>query len=248
MFNLKVCPKVRNASLRKNPSVQSVRLDKFNPVDKFHLIDVVNIGDGFWWYKVSKFGVDGPESLVSNNVVGWFRFDVANIVIDSVVDDLDKLRFMDFIGQNEIAGNMGFVSDWFDEKMRTIGFIDSRPWCAYYIRCLLNWIGLPYEYVSPSVMNTLNAYKKKHKLKSVDVRCSTVSLAVWQNFKNGKGLHTGHIGLCVWSNDSCFISVEGNTNAVGSREGFTTAIKLRTYKTNVTNGLRFIGFIPLEID
>lgn len=248
MFSVLVSPRVRNVNLRKNPSILSVSVGKFGPDTKFHLIDIVNTGDGFWWYKVSKFGTVGPESLVSNNVVGWFRFDVANIVIDSVFDDVNGIRFMNFIGQNEIPNNMGFVNNWFDERMRDIGFVDSRPWCAYYMRCLLNWFGFPFEYVSPSVMNTLNAYKKKHKLKNIDLKCSTVSLAIWQNFKNGKGLHTGHIGLCVWSNDSCFVSIEGNTNAVGSREGFTTAIKLRTYKTNVSNGLRFIGFIPLEID
>lgn len=235
MFKLYVFPKGKRVNLRKSPSIKSISLGKFSEWDQFSFIEVAEPGDGFLWLKVQ-----------NDLHIGFFRIDVVSIRVNSAFDGNSDLVIEDFIGQNEIPSNMGFVTKWFDEKMREVGFKDSHPWCAYYMRVLLKWFHFEYSYVSPSVMNTVSAYKKKAKKKSLEMSTDKLSLACWQNFKNNVGLHTGHIGLCISASKDHFITLEGNTNAVGSREGFTTALKVRHYKTDVKNGLRFIGFIPID--
>ena len=42
-----------------------------------------------------------------------------------------------YIGQKEKRGNMGFIDEAFDKKMRGVGFYDGAPWCGFF--AMLVW-------------------------------------------------------------------------------------------------------------
>ena len=82
-------------------------------------------------------------------------------------------------------------------------------------------------------------------------------IIIFQEFKNGKGLWSGHAGICIEVNKPQtpykgaitgwdFTTVEGNTNDNGSSNGYKVAIKHRRYCTTVTNGLRYRKCISIN--
>lgn len=73
------------------------------------------------------------------------------------------------------------------------------------------------------------------------------AIVIWQQFKNGKGLWSGHAGIVIEKHPTYFITVEGNTNNTGGREGYIVAKKSRKYNRDVQNGLRLRKFISLKI-
>ena len=73
-------------------------------------------------------------------------------------------------------------------------------------------------------------------------------IAVWLTYKNGKPTGTGHIAVvdAIGERMTMFQTIDGNTNAEGSREGDCVARKWRKFKWAEMNGLRLMGFIRLE--
>jgi hypothetical protein len=65
--------------------------------------------------------------------------------------------------------------------------------------------------------------------------------------KGGKEQRQGHAGIVIKPEDSYMETVEGNTNAAGSREGEVVAEKsgkdARKYSFTATSGLRLKGFV-----
>lgn len=67
------------------------------------------------------------------------------------------------------------------------------------------------------------------------------SLVCWQSKKN---VTAGHIGVFLHKiDDDTIITLEGNTDADGTREGDGIYIKKRNFKST---GMNFKGFIPVE--
>ena len=39
---------------------------------------------------------------------------------------------MNYLGQEEVSGNMGFEDDEFEKKMKAVGWEKGQAWCAYF--------------------------------------------------------------------------------------------------------------------
>jgi len=160
-----------------------------------------------------------------------------------------KSYAFEYIGQEEIKGNMGFKDAEFEDKMRAVGFRDTYAWCALF--CELVWTEA-YKEFNPELLDTLESvfsagtvrtYRRFKKLGWVGNIPQEGDIVIWQSYKRGKAQTTGHAAIVMEVGDGFIKTIEGNTNDKGGREGYTVAEKTRTIDFTNTNGLRMLGFI-----
>lgn len=158
-----------------------------------------------------------------------------------------------FIGNQEIKGNKGFHNSDFEDKMRSIGFQTGHAWCSYFVELvwrdayidnpdMLNFISKNF---SGSTFRTLTNFTQ---LGMDDKKPKVGSIVIWRKKRKGSYTTLGHAGVVIEVHDDYFVSVEGNTNGAGSREGEVVALKKRKYSFKKYNGLELSAFIhPVEI-
>ncbi len=157
-----------------------------------------------------------------------------------------------YIGQKETANNSGFADAAFLKKMKFHGWYPGAPWCCFFVKIV--WFEayagnsaiqkLFMKYASGSTRETFFRFRtsKEFKVRDFPVLGAIVI------FQHGSGT-TGHAGVVTKIGDSTFLSVEGNTNASGGREGIEVAEQTRLLHKPFTKiGLNILGFIhPIAI-
>jgi hypothetical protein len=154
-----------------------------------------------------------------------------------------------YVGQFELPGNQGFRDKVYEAKMVADGFVKGDAWC-----CLAQEVAWREAYPEHD--------KEFDRLfhKSCDVtyknfiaagyEVSTIpvvgSLMIMKKFVENKEQWQGHAGCPVKLLDNTsWMSVEGNTNSKGSREGDSMQLKSRSLMYSPT-GLRVKGFILIR--
>lgn len=160
---------------------------------------------------------------------------------------------VNFLGQEEIRGNLGFKDPKFEQLMKNVGWQKTQAWCAYFAELVWkvaysnqNSLIVPEidKIFSGSAVQTMKNFKKAGWEIHRGISPQKGSLAVWQKFKNGKPHWSGHIGIYTENLSlKLFNSIDGNTNDDGSREGYEVAKKCRSYNYTSKSGLVLIGFI-----
>ena len=148
-------------------------------------------------------------------------------------------RALSFVGEEEIEGNKGFKNDNFQKRMEEAGWEEGFAWCSYFVEMVCGFS----EGFSGSAVQTFNNFKKQN-LTSRNPKIG--SLIVWQTYKKGKAHWSGHIGVVAAIDRGQIITVEGNTNNSGGREGYKVALKIRQNDFTVKNGLTLIGYINVS--
>lgn len=168
-----------------------------------------------------------------------------------------------FDGIKEVGNNEGWEDRFYKEfnrsfleLMKTVGWKETHAWCAYFAELVwkLGYAQLDSRMVlkldklfSASAVMTWNNFKKS------DFECSHIpkpgAIVIWQSYKAGKQTSSGHAGVVIEVDGNAFISMEGNTNAAGSREGNQVAEKGHLLTVSKKeNGLNLLGFIyPKEV-
>lgn len=155
----------------------------------------------------------------------------------------------EYLGKEEIKGNMGFKDPIFDAKMDSVGFKDGYPWCALF--CELVWVEA-YKDFCPELLpvlakefsaGTIKTFRNFKKLGWTSEVPEEGDIVIWQSYKNGKGKTTGHAAIVMAVNGRTISTIEGNTNDKGGREGYIVAKKTRKINFTNNNGLRMLGFI-----
>ena len=155
-----------------------------------------------------------------------------------------------FIGEEEIAGNMGFLNDEFEKMIHEYGdFNRGQQWCMSFAKMVwLRKFGLKYrdeldKLMTPSTQQTWANFEKDDSghFKTSD-KPSKGAIVIWQHFDAGVGTFTGHAGIVQDFNNENFETIEGNTNT--NSEGIV-AQKTRNYNWNLNDGLRLKGFISI---
>lgn len=156
---------------------------------------------------------------------------------------------VDYIGQKEIKGNMGFKDPVFEAKMESVGFKDTYAWCCLFAELVwteaykdFNKEMLPVleEEFSAGTVRTFRHFKDLGWTYNTP---EAGDIVIWQTYKDGKPQTTGHAAVIIEVKGEKLITVEGNTNAEGGREGIEVAKKERTIDFHNKNGLRMLGFI-----
>lgn len=146
-----------------------------------------------------------------------------------------------YIGQMEVGSNRGFKDPVFEKKMRSAGFYTGAPWCAIFAELCYREAGDDtHKLITPSAVLTMKAASTAGNW---HLDAVPGAIAIWRTFHKGQPLSTGHVAIVTTVGAGGFGTVEGNTNAVGGREGNTVAEKERSYSWDRTDGLRLMGFV-----
>lgn len=153
------------------------------------------------------------------------------------------------IGKKEKPGNTGFFDADLQRRMTDVGWQNGWAWCAG-IQEAWVWEAYPERIEEikglfvPSAVNTFRNLTRagfKHSMIPTEG-----ALVYWQRMQDGNPLWTGHAGVVSRVvSPTEFYSIEGNTNAAGSREGDSVQEKHRFIAPLVHDGLRVIGFVTL---
>ena len=162
-----------------------------------------------------------------------------------------------YVGQKEKARNSGFYSPGFEQAMRHSGWYAGAPWCGFFCRLVYMEAGCEIAYI-PAGEKKDRPYVTGSAVKSM-VEADKAgnwhaiavpgSIAIWRNFAKGRPTDTGHMAIVTEVRDSHFLTIEGNTNPEGGREGYAVCEKTRSFKWMSTDGMRLMGFIhpkPLQ--
>lgn len=153
------------------------------------------------------------------------------------------------IGKKEKPGNTGFEDPLHEKKLRAVNWQPGWAWCSSQIEA---WMREAHPdraeelngYFVPSAVATFRNLKNAGY--HVSMKPSVGAFVFWQRIKEGVPLWMGHAGVVsMVISDTEFLSIEGNTNEAGSREGTTVLEKSRTVKNDVENGLQVIGFVTI---
>lgn len=155
-----------------------------------------------------------------------------------------------YIGMKEISGNQGFQDKRFQELMEECGWQSGQAWCSYF--CELVWKQAFPELkeldklFSSGAVQTYNNFKQSDFF--VDHKPEPGAVAIWQTWKNNEPYWTGHAGIVESIvNGNEIMTIEGNTNSAGGREGIEVARKRRQLNYDARNGLVLKGFIHPKI-
>ena len=155
----------------------------------------------------------------------------------------------EYIGKQEIKGNMGFKDPEFEEKMKSVGFQDGYAWCCLFAE--LCWVEEYRDFnKDSSIINeefsagTVRTFRHFKSLGWTSKTPEVGDVVIWQTHKDGRAKTTGHAAIVVNILTNGYIeTIEGNTNSKGGREGIEVAKKKRKIDFDNNNGLRILGFI-----
>jgi hypothetical protein len=159
-----------------------------------------------------------------------------------------------YIGKEEKPNNSGFKDAQFELAMSQIGWHKGNSWCVYF--CKLVWStsisndtlrNLAMRNINGNSQVTLSNFQKDKSERFV-LSDSAVpgAIVIYQEFKNGTGLPSGHAGIVIETHPGYYYTVEGNTNNNGSSNGYIVAKKKRKYNFMTLNGLRLRKFISIK--
>lgn len=155
-----------------------------------------------------------------------------------------------YLGQEEKSGNKGYKDPVFEEKMKAVGWQINHSWCCYFTELVAKeafakdsaqWKAFD-KLFQPSCTATYENFAGSSMFK-VGTVAKVGALAVWRHGAGWKG----HIGVVESVDGNFMYTIEGNTNAAGSREGTAVLRKKRSRWVSKINsaGLNLIGFIYL---
>lgn len=154
----------------------------------------------------------------------------------------------DLVGKKEIPGNLGFEDEEFEKELTVeCGWQKGQAWCAYFAE-------LVYKKAFPANMKkTLDllfsagavaTFNNFRRLGAVSKEPVAGALVVWQTYKDSKPHWTGHIGIVEKVEKKHIVTIEGNTNSKGGREGLEVARKERPIDFKIkAYGLVLKGFV-----
>ena len=166
----------------------------------------------------------------------------------------------EYLGEKELKGNSGFHDEEFERRMDAVGWKLGQAWCAYFSELVWKqaynlWDATLFtrldKLFSASAVET---FKNFSKTKDFIVSNKPIkgALMVWRNYKNGKPHWTGHVGIVelVDHKNKRVVTIEGNSNSDGGREGIEVANQMRSIEIKeIQNGLVLLGFVwPKEIE
>jgi surface antigen len=156
-----------------------------------------------------------------------------------------------YIGQQEVQPNQSFKDPSFLAKMIARGWKKGQAWCSYFAKqCYVEAYAdnprlLPVikSCGSGGAANTLENYKGDGTFTISKIPVPG-AIAI---FKDGKG-PLGHAAIVTSVSGITFLTVEGNTNTDGSRDGYEVAAKSHQLNQPFkAKGLNLVAFIiPIE--
>lgn len=152
-----------------------------------------------------------------------------------------------FVGQEEIYQNQGFVDKAFEKRMRAVGWFTGAAWCVYFVK-LVWWLAYPSLRKRFEKLFSGNSQKTWANFLFDESEHFGIffknpkpgDIAIWQS---NEYPDRGHASLVTTSGTMNFRTIEGNTNELGQREGRWVAEKKRQINYTANTGMKLKGFI-----
>lgn len=155
-----------------------------------------------------------------------------------------RQKAISFVDEKELKNNSGFKNPKFEALMKLTGWRKGQAWCAFFVELVWKVSGCTgINHFSGGAVQTWNNFAASPFFGTSDIP-EVGDVVIWQTYRNGKARWTGHAGIVIGLDRDQMITVEGNTNSKGGREGIEVAMKIRKRNDfKVKNGLRLRGFI-----
>lgn len=155
-----------------------------------------------------------------------------------------------YIGQKELAGNKFDDNTELGKRLHAAGQKDGEAWCSYFGEAVCTE-SYPDKAKDIQKLFSASAVATFKNFVAADYTVVTVpmlgALVIWRRYENGKPMWQGHFGIVTEVTANGFKSVEGNSNAQGSRDSDSVIENVRTEKYS-PNGLTIMGFIILGFE
>lgn len=156
-----------------------------------------------------------------------------------------------YLEQRELPSNKFTDDTDLGRKLHEAGQQDGQAWCAAFVEVCLKdaFPDRVDEWNKLCSLSAVQTFKNFSGAAYTTGHLPAVGwLVVWQQYKDGKALWAGHIGIVESCNGDTWTSIEGNTSATGSREGVKVGrVAHKIAKDPVLNGLRLLGFIQIPV-
>lgn len=114
---------------------------------------------------------------------------------------------------------------------KTIGDAEQEPWCMAFVQSMLAYAELKCEAKSPVFVteHVMTCWRETPVAQRVKMAPLKYAIVIWRH----EHTDSGHTGVVIENNQqSSMITVEGNTNGDGSREGDGIYVKKRDWIRN----------------
>lgn len=152
-----------------------------------------------------------------------------------------------YLGQKEQGNNAFSDANELGKKLHAAGQRDGEAWCAYFGEAMCNE-AYPEKGMDIAKLFSASAVSTFKNLVAAGLPVTAVprlgAIVIWQRYEAGKPGWQGHLGIVSKVNGSMFSSIEGNSNAAGSRDSDSVVENSRSLYYKDT-GLNVMGFINL---
>jgi hypothetical protein len=147
-----------------------------------------------------------------------------------------------FIGQQEKSNNSGFKDPKFEEKMKKAGWRKYDSWCAWFQRMCMDIANA----IIPAVRSGLAIkYITNKSVSAKDVAKGYVKIGPgYLGIMKVINSYHGHIFVTEGWDKNSGVTIEGNTNAHGGREGIEVSRKFR--KIVSTSSMPIVAFTEIK--
>lgn len=154
-----------------------------------------------------------------------------------------------YVGNLEIRSNAGFYDASFTAKMKAAGWYRGAAWCAFFTKHVYSEAYADDKAVALVIRNhftggVIDTYRRVKTAGTISIGAvpKVGAVVLWRLGKTPNG-HAG-IVISVDLKNNTMQTIEGNTNANGSREGDCVAQKTRTISRDFKpDGLNVEGYI-----
>lgn len=155
-----------------------------------------------------------------------------------------------YLGQKELTGNKFDNNTELGKRLHEAGQKDGEAWCAYLGEAVCTE-AYPEKAKDLQKLFSASAVQTFKNFVAADFTVTAVpfpgALVVWRRYQDAKPMWQGHLGIVTEVTPGGFKSVEGNSNAQGSRDSDSVVENTRTEKYN-PDGLTVMGFIILNFE
>ena len=157
-----------------------------------------------------------------------------------------------YIGFQETPNNSGFKNKDFEKRMKEVGWDKGMAWCSYFSELVWAEAYSKNDEVKKRIKELFSGsatatYKNfdLNKLFKTDRTPEVGSVVIFRHGNGWQG-HAAIVEKVVDANN--IVTIEGNTNSAGGREGVEVARKIRKLdKPYTPTGLNFVGIIhPMQ--
>jgi hypothetical protein len=139
----------------------------------------------------------------------------------------------------KIGKNIGFVNASFEAMMKSVDWVSSQAWCAYYVKLVFMqmysfdrvWLSKNISGLAMGNLATIEKLNRQGDVRYIASRKNDVQIGdvFCMQYASGGG-HTGIVTEILGASGNGFKvkTIEGNTGASGTREGDKTASQTRT--------------------